>query len=70
LLRRERIRYVVSDRKPSGLDGVNGYYFFRDRPNPTLALASRKFRRAGAVPIYDSGDIVVYDISGGLGGTR
>jgi hypothetical protein len=70
LLRRERIRYVVSDRKPSGLDGVNGYYFFRDRPNLTLALASRKFRRAGAVPIYDSGDIVVYDISGGLGGTR
>jgi hypothetical protein len=66
LLRREGIRYVVADRQPSGMDIANGYYFFPHQPDRALALASSKFERAGAHPIYDSGNIVVYDITGGL----
>jgi hypothetical protein len=66
LLRREGIRYVVTNRQPSGGDGGNGYYFFRNGHYPGLALASSKFGQAGGQAIYDSGNIVVYDIQGGL----
>lgn len=65
-LRRARIRYVVTDSHPSGADVANGYYFSQDRRDRRLALAARKFRQAGAEPIYDSGDIVVYDLQPGL----
>ena len=64
VLRRYRIRYVVTDRQPSGTDIADGYYFFRDKPDNKLALGSLKFQRAGAGPIYDSGNIVVYDLLG------
>jgi hypothetical protein len=29
-----------------------------------LAIAGRKFARAGAEPIYDSGEVVMYDLKG------
>ena len=66
VLRRSGIRYVVADRQPSGSDGSNGFYFFRDRPDRRLALATAKFAKAGAERVYDSGNIVVYDIQSGL----
>jgi hypothetical protein len=66
LLRRHRIRYVVTDLQPSGADVANGYYFFPDRRDKALSRAAMKFLRAGAEPIYDSGNIVVYDLQTGL----
>ncbi|MGZ4419401.1 MAG: hypothetical protein ACXVRV_14680 [Gaiellaceae bacterium] len=65
LLRREGIRYLVTDQQPSGAD--NGYYFFRTHPDHALVLAAKKFQDAGAQPIYNSGDIVVYDLQDGFG---
>lgn len=65
-LRHARIRYVVTDSQPSGGDVANGYYFSREHRDRQLALAARKFQQAGAEPIYDSGDIVVYDLQAGL----
>jgi hypothetical protein len=66
LLRRLQIRYVVADSQPSGADDANGYYFFREQPDPRHSHAGVKFQRAGAEPIYDSGNIVVYDLRPGL----
>lgn len=63
LLRRLGIRYVVTDSQPSGADDANGYYFF---PRKGRAHPGAKFRQAGAEPIYDSGDIVVFDLRSGL----
>lgn len=66
LLRQLGIRYVVTDTQASGADDANGYYFFRNQPQRNLVLARTKFLRAGANPIYDSGNIVVYDLQPGL----
>jgi hypothetical protein len=66
VLRRYRIRYVVTDRQPSGGDAANGYYFFPNRRDKALSLAGMKFLHAGAEPIYDSGNIVIYDLRPGL----
>lgn len=63
LLRRLQIRYVVTNSQPSGADDANGYYFF---PRKGQAHPGTKFRLAGAAPIYDSGDIVVFDLGAGL----
>ena len=63
LLRRLQIRYVVADSQPSGADDSNGFYFFRSKRRRP---AGEKFRRAGAEPIYDSGNIVVFDLQSGL----
>ncbi len=65
VLRRNGIRYVVTDARPSSADVSDGFYFFPgDASRSGLARAGRKFLRAGAAPIYDSGDIVVYDLNG------
>lgn len=66
LLRRLGIRYVVTDSQASGADDANGYYFFRNQAQRNLVLARKKFLRAGADPIYDSGNIVVFDLRPGL----
>jgi hypothetical protein len=64
-LRRYGIRYIVTDARPSSADVGDGYYFFPgDVSRSGFAVAGRKFRRAGASPIYDSGDIVIYDLTG------
>jgi hypothetical protein len=64
-LRRYKIRYVVTDAQPSSADVSDGFYFFPGNySHSPLAVAGRKFKRAGAAPIYDSGDIVVYDLKG------
>lgn len=65
-LRRYGIRYVVTDARPSSTDVSDGFYFFPgDLSRSSLAVARRKFQRAGAARIYDSGDIVVYALTGG-----
>jgi hypothetical protein len=66
LLRRLQIRYVVADSQPSGADDANGYYFFPNQPHPHQQRAGMKFQRAGGEPIYDSGNIVVFDLQPGL----
>jgi hypothetical protein len=64
-LRRYGIRYVVTDARQSSADVGDGYYFFPgDVSHSGWAVAGRKFWRAGASRIYDSGDIVVYDLKG------
>ena len=64
-LRRHGIRYVVIDARPSSTDVSDGFYFFPGNDSHSaLAVAGKKFARAGAAPIYDSGDIVVYDLKG------
>jgi hypothetical protein len=64
-LRRYGIRYVVVDARPSSADVSDGFYFLPgDYSHSALAVAGRKFERAGAGRIYDSGDIVVYDLKG------
>lgn len=65
VLRRYGIRYVVTDAQPSSKDISAGYYFFPgNNSHSGLAVAARKFGRAGAEPIYDSGDVVIYDLKG------
>lgn len=65
VLRRYDIRYVVTDAQPSSMDISGGYYFFPGNDSHTaLAIAGKKFRKAGAQKIYDSGNIVVYDLKG------
>ena len=64
-LRRYGIRYVVVDARPSSADVSAGFYFLPgDYSHSALAVAGRKFERAGASRIYDSGDIIVYDLKG------
>jgi hypothetical protein len=64
-LKRYGIRYVVTDARQSSTDVSDGFYFFPgDASHSNLAVAGRKFLRAGAAPVYDSGDIVVYDLKG------
>ena len=64
-LRRYGIRFVVTDARKSGADVSDGFYFFAgNESHSTLAVAGTKFGQAGAAPIYDSGDIVVYDLEG------
>jgi hypothetical protein len=64
-LKRYGIRYVVTDARQSSTDVSDGFYFFPGNDSrSSLAVAGRKFLRAGATPIYDSGDIVVYDLKG------
>jgi hypothetical protein len=65
VLRRYGIRYVVTDAEPASKDISDGYYFFPGNNSYRgLAAAGEKFARSGAAPIYDSGDVVVYDLKG------
>jgi hypothetical protein len=67
LLRRHNLRYVVSDLRPAGADGIRGYYFSTDDSDegrlPRNATA--KFNRVpGAARIYANGPITVFDLKG------
>jgi hypothetical protein len=65
VLRRYGIRYVVTDAEPASKDISDGYYFFPGNNSYSgLATAGKKFARSGAAPIYDSGDVIVYDLKG------
>jgi hypothetical protein len=65
LLRRERVRYLVSNADKASADVIAGYYW----PGGPLTAQDRfeprvlgKWRRAGATPVYAGGGIVIYDL--------
>lgn len=64
LLHKYRIRYVVVDRRHRAFDNLAGYYFgFRSGPHRDSKLPAavvRKWRSFNRV--YDSGNIVVFDL--------
>ena len=66
-----RVRYVLIDRRRISFDPMRGL-FFRPTHQPAAALfpaaTSRRFDAGGADRVFDSGNIVVYDV-GRLDGT-
>jgi hypothetical protein len=67
LLRRARVRYVAADRRRRSMDQVVGYFFsVRPPGGPRDALFpaadTEKLGHAPAARIFDSGNIVVYDL--------
>jgi hypothetical protein len=68
LLRREGIRYVVTDRREISSDATRGYSFSIRGEEPELmpqATVSKFAELPGAMRIYSSGDISVYDLGPG-----
>ena len=68
LLRREGIRYVVTDRREISSDATRGYSFSIRGEEPELMPRSSVTKFAdlpGAKRIYSSGDISVYDLGPG-----
>ncbi len=68
LLRREDIRYVVTDRREISSDATRGYAFSIRGDEPELAPLDTVTKFAdlpGAKRIYSSGDISVYDLGAG-----
>lgn len=68
LLRREGIRYVVTDRREISSDATRGYSFSIRGEEPELMPRSTVTKFAdlpGAKRIYSSGDISVYDLGPG-----
>jgi hypothetical protein len=66
LLRENRLRYVVADRRAVGSDSLRGYYFFR-RGSPAAELMPQsviaKFNRVpGVTRVYTNGTITVFDL--------
>jgi hypothetical protein len=66
LLRRLKVRYVMVDARMASANVSTGYFF------PTGSVASEerypmavvtKFERAGAMRVFDSGDVVIDDLS-------
>ena len=70
LLRRLGIRYVLVDRRRVSEDALAGYFFTTDISPPSWSRvfgprSVHKFDRQPAVSrLYDSGNIVVYDVRG------
>jgi hypothetical protein len=71
VMRRARIRYVVVDLRLARAPPVYGVYFERSEPDagrhttPIPLAALQKFDGLrGVTRIYDSGDIIIYDVRG------
>jgi hypothetical protein len=67
LLRRHELRYVVSDLRPAGADGIRGYYFSTDDSDEGRLPrgVTAKFNRVpGAARVYANGPITVFDLKG------
>jgi hypothetical protein len=67
LLRRHKLRYVVSDLRPAGADGIRGYYFTTTGSSEGRLPrdVTAKFNRVpGAARIYANGPITVFDLEG------
>jgi len=64
LLRRERIGYLVTDRRKVSSDNILGYFFDVGTPDLWPGSAAAKFERGDVDRRYDGGDIVVYDVRG------
>ncbi|MCW2987124.1 MAG: rane protein, partial [Solirubrobacterales bacterium] len=69
LLQRNRLRYVVADRRAVSSDGLRGYYFSRPG-SPAAQLMPKsvvaKFNRlSGVARVYTNGTITVFDLGAG-----
>lgn len=67
LLRRHNLRYVVSDLRPAGADGIRGYYFSTDGSDEgrlPRSVAAKFNRVPGTARIYANGPITVFDLKG------
>lgn len=67
LLRRNRLRYVVIDRRRSSFDNLAGYFFATKQQLATAgalypSAVVDKFDRVRVSRIYDSGNVVVFDL--------
>jgi hypothetical protein len=68
LLRRNKVRFVVGDRRPTRSDALRGYYFAREGSaaadlHPRIVVG--KFNRVpGAARVYTNGPITVFDLKG------
>lgn len=67
LLRRHKLRYVVSDLRPAAADGIRGYYFSTedsDEGHLPRGVTAKFNRVPGAARIYANGPITVFDLEG------
>jgi hypothetical protein len=64
VLKQLDVRYVVIDRRRASLDVIAGTFFPRRVERRFTDAVVRKFERAGAQRIYDSGDLIVDDLKG------
>lgn len=64
LLRENRLRLLVTDRRTISSDNIAGYFFDRGRPDLAPAATVGKFDLPTVDRLYDSGDIVVFDVRG------
>lgn len=64
LLRRERISIIVSDRRTVSADNIAGYFFDVRPPELAPATTTSKFDLASVDRLYDSGDIVIFEVGG------
>ena len=69
LLRRNDLRYVVTDRRAASEDSLRGYYFAEEgtaSAELTSKNAVAKFNRVpGAARVYTNGAITVFDLGAG-----
>jgi hypothetical protein len=73
LLRENGIRYIVADGREISLDATRGYSFSEEEEKPTgreVLLKRQAILKFSELPgtkrIYSSGEIVVYELGGGL----
>ena len=68
LLRRNKLRYVVSDRRATRADSLRGYYFVREGSSSADLLPKSVIAKFNDVPgaarIYTNGPITVFDLEG------
>lgn len=64
LLRSERIDLAVSDRRTVSADNIAGYFFDVGTPSLAPESATTKFERPDVDRLYDSGNIVIFDVRG------
>jgi len=64
LLRRERIPFVLADRRSISADNIAGYFFDVGAPARYPAASTAKFDLSDVDRLYDSGDIVIFDVRG------
>ncbi len=64
LLRSRRIPFVFADRRTISADNIAGYFFDVRAPSLFPAASTAKFDLPRVDRLYDSGDIVVFDVRG------
>lgn len=67
IIRRDKLEYIVVDKRLAGVLPLRGFYFEADEPNayahfkPLSRVALEKFNNSSLAQIYDNGDIAIYD---------